>query len=157
MQALRLQTTWGMELARIKATSSSSDSQVQPSSPSAHYNHGTLQPARLASRAAFFISLAQFSHQASLRLLLFGQNSSSASYRIAGFISNIDLRESLKDIHISTVEREGGQGKERRDITCQTHGSCLGSSTDHTREFSEGGSLVVYPSRKDFTTTRCVL
>jgi hypothetical protein len=127
-QALHLETTWGTELAQTRATFSSSDSQVQPFSPSAHYSHGTLQLARLASRAAFSFLLHNFFNQASLRLLLFRQNSSSASYRIAGFFSNIDLRESLKDIHISTV-----------------------SGVDR------GGSLVVYPSRKDFTTTRCVL
>src|SRR4051794_7768126 len=89
-QALPLQTTWGTELAQTKATSSSSDSQVRSSSPSAHYSHSILQPARLGLRAAYSFLLHNIFHQASLRLLPFRQNSFSASCRIAGFFSNID-------------------------------------------------------------------
>jgi len=57
----------------------------------------------------------------------------------------------------------GGQGKERRDIMCQRMArawglrrTVLGSSL-RGEGGGRGGSLVVYPSRKDFTTTRCVL
>src|SRR4051794_5265174 len=63
-----------MELAQTEATSSSSDSQVRPSSPSAHYSHGTFQPARLGLRATFSFLLHNIFHQASLRLLPFRQN-----------------------------------------------------------------------------------